>query len=358
MPGPTISWVQQSTILKATDRAQEPHVAFLTDLAKWLCKEQNKESEILLNLDTNEKWSEKSEIRIFTQTLGLVNLTHSFHLEHSHPNLTEVRKSTTIDFCLCTEKVRDIVTYAGSTPYDLESLGDHRGFIVDLDIQKLLKDNNTPDSRMVRKLTTRNPTAMDKYVTKVRSKFCQQNIYERATKLIRQVNCGDTDMASIMTQYERLEKDIHGIRWKAERHYRTTPTGSYEWSPKLANAIKKINYWRQRLHQDKETPVIRKLGADINIQYTPLSKQTIHQMINDSKKNLSSIQQDARRIRKDHLIKLADNYSKENNVTQQTAINELLEQEDIRQTFKTVKTNLKPMQRPNLKALWVAVLQV
>ena len=78
-------------------------------------------------------------------------------------------------------------------------------------------------------------------------------------------------------------------------------------------------------------------------------------MINDSKKNLSSIQQDARQIRKDHLIELADNYSNENNVTQQTAINELLEQEDIRQTFKTVKTNLKPMQRPNLKALWVSI---
>ena len=54
-PGPTTSWAQRSTILKATDRAQEPYAAFLKDLAKWLRKEQNKESDILINLDANEK---------------------------------------------------------------------------------------------------------------------------------------------------------------------------------------------------------------------------------------------------------------------------------------------------------------
>ena len=141
----------------------------------------------------------------------------------------------------------------------------------------------------------------------MRTKFSKPNIYDHATNLIRRVNLGDTDMMCIMKQYERLDREIHGICWKAERHCKSTPTGSYEWSPKLANAIKTINYWRQRLHHKKETPLIRKLGAEINTKYTKLSKQTIHQMINDSKKNLSSIQQDARQIRKDHLIKLADN---------------------------------------------------
>ena len=292
-PGPTTSWVQQSTILKATDRTQEPHVAFLTDLANWIGEDQDNESEIIITLDANEKWSEKSEIRKFAQTLGLVNITSTYPLEHTHPNLTEVRKSTTIDFCLCTEKVIECVTYAGSTPYDLESLGDHRGFIIDLDIQKLLKDNNRSDPRMARKLTTRNPTAMEKYISKVRSKFRKQNIYERATKLLRRVNNGDTDVVRIMKRYEQLDKDIHGICWKAERQCRTTPAGSYEWSPKLAGAIREISYWRQRLHQKNETPLIHKLGADINIKYIPLSKQTIHQMINNSKKNLLLIQNDA-----------------------------------------------------------------
>ena len=91
------------------------------------------------------------------------------------------------------------------------------------------------------------------------------------------------------------------------------------------------------------------------MKYIHILRKTIHQMINNSKAKLSNIKKSARQIRKDHLIKLADNYTKANNVTQQTAINELLEQEDIRQTFKILKNKLKPVQSPNLKTLWVSI---
>ena len=133
--GPTTAWSQQHMILKATDRSQAPHTAFLTDLAEWLSKDQYTESELVINLDANEKWSENSEITTFARNLGLVNLSRDFHLDHTHPNSTDISKSTTIDFCLCTEKVMESITYAGSTPYDLESEGDHRGFIIDLNIK-------------------------------------------------------------------------------------------------------------------------------------------------------------------------------------------------------------------------------
>ena len=99
----------------------------------------------------------------------------------------------------------------------------------------------------------------------------------------------------------------------------------------------------QRLRHETKTPLIRKLGADINMKYTNISRKTIHQMIKYIKVKLSNIEKDTRQIRKEHLIKLTYNYSKENKVTQQIAINKLLEQYDIRQTFKTLKNILKPV---------------
>ena len=134
----------------------------------------------------------------------------------------------------------------------------------------------------------------------------------RATKLMWGVNLVKTDMLSMMKQYERLDQEIHGIYRKAKPKCNPTPAWNYEWSLSLAIAIKTISYWMQRLRHETKTPLIRKLGADINMKYTNISRKTIHQMIKYIKVKLSNIEKDTRQIRKEHLIKLTYNYSKEN----------------------------------------------
>ncbi len=48
-------------------------------------------------------------------------------------------------------------------------------------------------------------------------KFTKQNIYDRSSKLLRRVRLGHTDTASIMKQYEAIDREVLGICRKGEK---------------------------------------------------------------------------------------------------------------------------------------------
>ena len=101
------------------------------------------------------------------------------NLKATHPNVANTGRSTTIDFCLCTRKVLTHITYAASTPYDLEILGDHRGFLIDINISQLFEEEVMEKEHLRRKLFMSNPKAVEKYLAKVDEKFQKQYIYIR-----------------------------------------------------------------------------------------------------------------------------------------------------------------------------------
>ena len=79
------------------------------------------------------------KITQFAHNLQLLNLDAAggFNFPASHPSLSNPSRSTTIDYCLCTNRVVQCVTYATMAPYDLGSLGDHRGILIDINIAML-----------------------------------------------------------------------------------------------------------------------------------------------------------------------------------------------------------------------------
>ena len=354
VPGEKTAWSQQTTMLLKENRNIRPPEAFLTDLKEWIRKYRTPKMEILLSLDANENWTEQSAIKLFATDLGLCNINAECMLEATHPNITHVSRSTTIDFCLGSPAVLENIEYAASTPFDLETLGDHRGLMLDINVSKLLGATQIGEAQTARKLVLSNPKAVEKYLLTVDESFNKQNIYQRSRKLLKRVNQGQTDFASIMNQYEALDKEVLGICKKAEHGCRPTWSGNYDWSPKLVHAIKQIRYWRHRLRQNSETALIRNLGEELNIQYTDLTYVDIQQRVNASKKELRDVQQNSRRHRQDHLEELAQKYAAQNNMTQYQAVTELLSHEDVRSTFHTLRTHLKPLHRSQLKTLWVA----
>ena len=78
-------------------------------------------------LDANEQWAEGSGIYDIATAQNLLNVNKIFQLRPAHPNIIHPSRSTTIDYCLCSDGVLDAITYTRSTPYDLDTLGDHRG---------------------------------------------------------------------------------------------------------------------------------------------------------------------------------------------------------------------------------------
>ena len=138
-PGPSTAWFQQKILLGQDNRDTEPADAFLIDLTAWIEKSIDDNTELILLLDANEKWGGKSKITQFAHNLQLLNLDAAggFNFPASHPSLSNPSRSTTIDYCLCTNRVVQCVTYATMAPYDLGSLGDHRGILIDINIAML-----------------------------------------------------------------------------------------------------------------------------------------------------------------------------------------------------------------------------
>ena len=351
-PGVKTAWAQQQTILLQQDRIEKPHEAFLVDLAKWLSTYKTERMEVILLLDANEQWGERSEITKFANRFQLKNLNEEGQLSATHPNLANPERSTTIDYCLCSATVLQNVRYVASTPFDLDTLGDHRGMVIDIHIPSILGDTSQIEEIKSRKLVLSCPKAVDKYLTFVEEKFQKQNIISRCTKLLKRVLVGETDHASIARHYEALDKEVLGICTKAEQKCKPKWAGPFEWSPKLTNAIQVLRYWRYRLKNLEETEYIKVLGNQLNIKYTKLSKPVIQIMVNDSRNKLTEIQQNSRKYRQDHLEEIASHYAEMNNLSKQQALIELLSHEEARTDFKTLRQRLKPFQKSGLKTLW------
>lgn len=158
--GASTAWSQQRTLLCKLNRDEDPHLAFLSDLEQWLGQEKFGGMELLLMLDANEQWSDGSGINRLTSACNLANINELYQLKPTHPNIIHPSWSTTIDYCVCSGGVLDAISYASSTPYDLDTLGGHQGIIIDLVIGGLLGQVKNSMHLSHRKLMLNDPYAL------------------------------------------------------------------------------------------------------------------------------------------------------------------------------------------------------
>ncbi len=348
------AYSQQKTMLTKEGRNEQPEEAFFIDMAKWLVEYRQPHTEVLLWLDANEQWSARAKIAQFARQFELININQEMELPATHPNIADPSRSTTIDFGLYSRRVLENIRYAGAVPYDLDTLGDHRGVIMDINMESMLGVDKIEEEMKTRKLVMSNQKAVTKYLQYVEEKLQVQNIFQRTKKLLKRVAVGETDIVGIMKKYEAIDKEVHGICSQGEKHGKTSWAGNYTWSPKLVTAIKKISYWRLRLRSQFETVAIKHAGTELGIIYTHLSQSEKQHKIQENRGNLSKTQSDSRNHRQDHLHELATSYAAQNNVSTQTAVLELISHEDTRHTFKLLRSRLKPVNTGQLKSLWTA----
>ena len=189
-PGPSTAWHQQKVLLQEDNREEDPDEAFITDLLQWMGTVQRDITEVIIMLDANEKWTHNAKIKRMAEKLQLheLNKAGDYQFPASHPCITNPSRSTTIDFWLCTEGVLQSITYATRAPYDLGSLGDHRGLIVDINMTRLWGTDAISSNPMEgRKLTMNDPNAMKKYQELLDEYFTKQRIVHRTTQLYEQL---------------------------------------------------------------------------------------------------------------------------------------------------------------------------
>ena len=192
IPGSSTVWYQQKVLLTTQGRIEEdPADAFLTDMLEWINTQtaQSEKMEIILFLDANEQWSLTANITQFADLHALenINIAGDFKFPPLHPSFHNMERSTTIDYCLCTSGVLPRIQYATMAPYDLAILGDHRGMILDIDLNELLKDRvKLCKDKNKRNLITSNVQSCKKYIDLVETGFGKQNIIHKMDKLYHQ----------------------------------------------------------------------------------------------------------------------------------------------------------------------------
>jgi len=355
--GASTAWYQQKVLLTQEGREIEPEDAFIEDLVTWYTNKVTKDTETIVMLDANEQWTEHSSIRSLAQRLHLENLNTAggYGFPATHPCIANPTRDTTIDFCLCSPKILQNIQYATMVPFDLTCLGDHRGILIDLDLRKLLKVRGDEDNKFAgRKLSTTNPAMTKKYLEKVEEMFTKQNISTRANKLFYNWTNKKKSKWDTMKKYEKLDKEIFHICRKAEQLCRPNVSGRHKWSPKLVLAIKTLSYWRARRKYGQNNAVVQHLGKEAKIEYEYQSNAEIISHIDNSRENLTIIQQESIKHRQQHLQDLADKYAKENNISRSTAVTELMSQESAKSMFALLREKLKKASTRQLQKIWIS----
>ena len=356
--GASTAWYQQKVLLTKDGRSVDPEEAFIQDMEEWIQKHQKDHAEIILVLDANEQWTDNARIRQMAINLGLLNISTEggYKFPATHPCITNRSRDTTIDYCLCTARIMESIEYATLTPYDLYTLGDHRGLLLDINITNILSAlDERKSSAISRKLATNNPAATKKYLEAVERGFKKQNIYARVGKMYQQWSAKKKDRWATMRTYDILDREIFYICLKAEKKCRVKASGKYMWSPALSEAIKTLSYWKARKKYGlQDNGIIKKLSEELGIHIDPKTEDEIQAHINESRDKLNCIQKDNVRYRQQHLEELANRYAKENNLQKATAISELITHESVRLTFGILREKLKPNYTGQLQKVWVA----
>ncbi len=207
------------------------------------------------------------------------------------------------------------------TPYDLCSLGGHRGMLVDINLKKLIRYKGTNVmGGSSRNLFTAKPDATKKYLEAVEKGFQKQRLVDRITELYRQWSSKKKDNWDVMRKYEKIDAEVYQICQKAEKQCKSAVKGKADWSPALNNAIKKISYWRACYRYRCNNAVVQKLGQELQLEFAPVELEEVRRNIVLSRQELTFIQKHSVQYRRDFLECRAEIYAQENNCSSGTAI--------------------------------------
>ena len=274
LSGPRTVWQQQKSFLRSKDDDRDPRVAFLEDLAaeieQWVSAGDN----IVLGLDANEHLSGTDNVTKCFEAAGLFNAITSRH-GFGTPN-TYNRGSDTIDGLFVTPAL--LGQRCGFLPF--ESF-DHRGFWIDIPYAVALGHALPPLVRPpMRRLRTKDPRVVLKYLTRLKATVADLQILQRARDLYDELTSAlesGPDLCELtldqQRRYDKLEEDRVLAMKDAEKHCRHLFAGKIPWSPELANAYDRVTYWKKSIHKRQgrkvKTRFLRRLRRRAGIVYDP-----------------------------------------------------------------------------------------
>jgi hypothetical protein len=211
---------------------------FRKDLENFLQTCHSRKELLVLFGDFNEVYgSDSAGISKIARRFNLVDIMHQYH---SIPDpATHARSRSRIDYPLASLEVYKAVDNCGYKPFNEHYLGDHRGYFIDFNSQKLFGNEvNRLAALPFRDVRGKDTTSVTQYVEAKDSYLASHNFYNRIETLNNLTN-PDPEMA------EQLDRDWTQASQTAGKHARKSR--KTWWSSKLAKAKQVTNLYRTLL---------------------------------------------------------------------------------------------------------------
>ena len=350
---------QQELMIKQRGVNKTPQEMFIVDLEKVLSTLINNGHEIVLAVDANELWdTEGSRIHELATRNGLFDLAAEKHSGPVTPTYRRSNCARRIDYILGSEGVmRNVRALGIATEWYDPVMGDHRPQYVDIDVESILQlnvyDIGAPTSR---KLKSSNPKSVETYIRKVIENFENHNVFKRVEALWEELRNKATMTEIQQNKYDAIDNDVIRLCVNAENVLKKIRNTKYVWSPALDTAMKQVQYWTMRLRyfrNETKTGEILVWGAKLGVQDKPdLGEDAVKGELGQAKAILETVQSKDKEKRVEFLNNLAEKYAADNALDRETAIRELMDHEETRELFRTIRLKLKGSIPPQLSEVW------
>jgi hypothetical protein len=228
--GVKTAFMQQWHFLKAKNITNpDPRKQFLFDLQ---ARSDNKNESLVNSRGSLSKW---------VQALGLVDVIAQRHGTDNKPE-TYSRGSERIDHIFMTPLIAEYVARTGILGYNELTMSDHRPFYADIDMAAFLGgEPSSLENGAARGITSNDPRAVKVYCEKLTKCMEETPLEEDLGKLLKSIeeNAGVMNERMSM-EADRLEEKFSAMKEASEHACRKIK--SYQWSPKLRDARKRLRY--------------------------------------------------------------------------------------------------------------------
>ena len=317
-------------------------------LSNHLKKWQKEGENIVLLIDMNENLEKdgpfQTILKYECQLVDPIRTIHQKRNEKLPP--TSLTGSFPIDSIFVSPQLQNI-TRGGWIKIE-DSVGDHRALFIDLPTKTLLGEEPFQiHKHTARRLVCDKPSIVDKFNHLLDRQFHLQRIYYKYELLIEEHKNGNSSRELIHRKLDKLDCAITNAIRHAEKRCRKVKTGNVPYSPKLSEAGKVINLWNNVIRKKKgcniSSTYIKRLAKKVGIP-SPMML-TLHDAEFERKiayNEYKKIKKNAKESRDQFIHEIASQQAARGNESVSGAIRRILRNEEIRASYRRIKSVTKP----------------
>lgn len=316
----------------------DPRKLLLQDLANLIHEFNSHKEETIIMIDANDGLLDTSSL--IPTFLSTTNLTSLIPNPVQHP-ATHARGSKCIDFIFGTPRLTEHVCAAGITPFFENPWPntDHRGLFLDLNEIGLfgatLETVPPPVNRIISSKSL-------KHVEKFIEAIAKTNKIEKLLTTIQKLQ--ETENWTNQEHRELESIDIQFTEILLQSEAACAPPSEYPWSPTLHLASTIYQYWKTKLHGNKNNidvaeqleQLVQQLPTDAVYQNCK-GRSTIKQL-KHARKTLINSRIKAQDLRNEHLELLQEISIEDGNIARASAIRQLANKERQARCWRMFKT--------------------